>query len=173
MKKFILILFILLATLLSAQETIQLGNFDLEIPKDYSDLKNAYIIMASLYIESDIDLTISIQNFKDLKIEYDGVVLLLKESEEDVKDLTNLIDDELVPNAEKLEDEIKILTDELEKWIKPDLFQLYAGGSFSNKIIPEIQLGAFINLVIYEQYSIEVEYLLPDQYSIGFGYKLF
>ncbi len=172
MKKLILVL-LFITSLLSAQEIIQLGDFDLSIPKDYSDLKNAYIIMANLYIESDEALAKSNQNFKDLKIEYDKVVILLQESEADNEKLASLINDELLPNIESLEGQIDILMKELKKWIKPDLFQLYAGGSFSSKIIPEVQLGGFINLVIYEQYSIKAEYLFLDQYSISIGYKIF
>jgi len=173
MKKFI-ILFIFLSSFIFAQEVIIIqDDYELIIPSDYYDLKNAYIIMANLHLESEDNLTDSVQNFKDLKVEYDNIKTLLKESEDDNKDLTDLIDDELNPNAEKLEDKIDTLTKELEKWIKPNLFQLYAGASFSNEIIPNIHVGPFINLVILEQFSIQVEYLLLDQYSVSIGYKLF
>lgn len=173
MKKFILVL-LFIASLLSAQEIIQIGDFDLEIPKDYFDLKNAYIIMANLYIESDEALAKSNQNFKDLKIEYDKIVMLLQESEVDNEKLVSLINDELLPNIENLENQIDILMKELKKWIKPDLLQLYTGGSFSNELlIPNTHIGGFINLVIYEQYSIKAEYLFLDQYSVSIGYRIF
>lgn len=170
MKKIILIL-LFITSLLGAQEIIQIGDFDLTIPADYYELKNAYIIMANLYIESEDNLDTSLENFDNLKIEYDNVVVLYKESEEDVKDLSDLIDDVLIPNTKELEGEIDTLSKELEKWIKPDLFQLYGGVSFSNEIVPDVHVGAFLNLNIYEQYSIRVDYLLLDQYSISIGYK--
>jgi len=170
MKKFLIIL-LFITSFISAQETIKIGDFDLTIPKDYSDLKNAYIIMTNLYLESDAALSKSNENFKNLKTEYDKVVKLLNESEADNKTLLSKINDKLIPNTIKLEDQINVLTKELNKWVKPDLFQLYIGGSFSNEIVPDIHVGVFANLIIYEQYSIKVEYLFLDQYSIGIGYK--
>ena len=175
MKKLILMILLFITTLLSAQEIIVIyDDYELYVPYHYTDLKNDYIIMATLYLQSDAALTKSIQNFKDLKVEYDRVVKLLKESEDDNKTLTDLINNELNPNAKKLEDEIDVLTDELEKWIKPDLIRLYAGGSFSNEIIiSNIHMGGFVALEISEQFFIKAEYLLPDQYSIGIGYRIF
>lgn len=171
MIKKLILLFLFISSFISAQEIVKTGNLDLKIPKDYYELKNAYIIMANLYNESNIALTKSTKNFKNLKIEYDKVTQLLKDSEIQNKQLINIINNELNPNTIKLENTINDLTNELNKAVKPDLFQFYLGVSFSNELIPNIHIGGFINLIIYEQYFIKLEYLFLDQYSIGVGYR--
>lgn len=174
MKKFFIVFLLSLLYLLSplcAQEVVVVGDYDLTIPDDYEELKAAYIQMTGLYLDSEADLEISVQNFKNLKTEYDNIALLYKESEADNKSLSDQITNELNPTIIDLENRIGELTSELEKWIKPDPFGLYGGLSLSNEIVPNVKIGAFLNFVLFEQVSIQVEYRFLDEYSIGIGYK--
>ncbi len=170
MKKLIIAL-LFSVSLLFAQEVIVVRDYDLTIPADYDELKQSYIEMTERYLVSEAALERSIGNFKDLKIEYDNVVLLYIASEEDSKRLSSKITDELNPTIIDLEDQIDVLTKELEKWIKPDPFGLIAGVSLSNRIVPEVKFGVFLNLILFERVSIQLEYRFLDEYSVGIGYK--
>jgi len=176
MKKF-LILFIFLTSFVFTQEVINIGEYELSVPNDYFDLKNAYIIMTNLYLEAEDNLSESLDNNKTLQEEYDVVYDITLTQQDTIDALTTRIDDKLLPNIEVLEKRITDLSKELKEFMKTEIISLSPMLTYKHNnpdgiySLPTIGIG--INTIILEKFNIGIYYNLDITFSVSVGYTIF
>jgi hypothetical protein len=149
MKKFILTISLILLGTFAFAETYTLptsqGDKELYIPDDSEELREAYIEMASLYLEERFDLEESLEHSKSLL----G------------------IHDDYKTYYEKLEDSTQDLIRELSKPEDIDLFRIYwVGGYRYDFLSPWFNVSLGIQLQILESIIIGLSYEVPTSVRI-------
>ena len=155
MKKiFLVIVFIILGGFLYA-ETYSLltsqGDKELYIPDNFEDLRDAYIVMSSLYVEERFDLEISLAQVNSLL----GIHDKYKTYYTDLEQTTQ-----------------KLIKD-LSKG-HTDLFRIYLDGFYRYNILsPTFNIGIGIKVQIYESLMIGIFYEVPASFGISITGRLF
>jgi len=153
-KLFLIFIFIILGSFLHAETYIlptSQGDKELFIPDDPEDLRDAYIDMASLYLEERFDLEVSIAQVDSLL----GI-------HEDYKSYYS-----------KLESTTQKLIKELSK-DHTDLFRLYLSGHYRYDILkPSYNIGVGVDVQIFEALMIGIFYEVPTSFGITVTGRLY
>jgi len=154
----IMIAFLLLFSLNSFGEIINTskGEQELYVPETYEELKEAYIDMATLYLEERWDHEKSIIHVEDL----------LRISSE-----MTFLNGELILEANNLIEKLKIKN-------SPDIFHMYLMGTVGKDFInTNILQGYFVGLeisgLVLEKFIFSFSYSIPARIQINLGWKLF